>query len=150
MTYSREFLIRWSDGDANGHVRHTVYPELAAEVRFSWLAEAGFPWRWFEERQLGPVLLREEVDYLREVPLSARVRVDIEALGVSPDGARWKLRHTFHKESGEVAARVVVLGGWLDLARRRLTVPPPELAAQFRAVPRAGEFEDLPPLERRG
>lgn len=146
--YAREFVIRWADADANGHVRHTVYPELGAEVRLSWLAEGGFGWGWFEERRLGPVLLREEIDYLRELPMGARVRVDLELTAASPDAARWRLRHAFHKESGELSARVLAMGGWLDLGTRRLAVPPPELAAWFAAAPRAEGFEELPPLRR--
>ena len=31
MPSAREFRLRWSDASANGHVRHTVYPELGAE-----------------------------------------------------------------------------------------------------------------------
>jgi len=149
MSYSREFVIRWSDADANGHVRHTVYPELGVEVRLAWLVEGGFSWSWLEQHHLGPVLLREEIDYLKELPLGAVVRVDLEALGTSPYGGRWRLRHTFHNDSGDVAARVVVAGGWLDLEVRRLAVPPAELAAYFAAAPRAEGFEELPPLRRR-
>jgi acyl-CoA thioester hydrolase len=149
MSFSREFVTRWSDVDANGHVRHTVYPELGAEVRLAWLAAGGFDWRWFEEHGLGPLLLREEIDYLRELPMQARVTVDLESLAASQDGGRWRLRHTFTKPSGEVSARVVVVGGWLDLATRRLAVAPDDLAAFLRATPRAPGFEELPPLRRK-
>ncbi len=144
----RSFALRWSDADANGHVRHTVYPELGAEVRLAWLADAGWDWRRFEAERLGPVLLREEIDYRREVGLGARVTMDLEAVGLSPDGGRWKLRHTLRLEGGEVAARVLVLGGWIHLEQRRLVVPPPALAEAFRAVPKAEDYEDLPPLRR--
>jgi acyl-CoA thioester hydrolase len=149
MPYNRSYDVRWSDADANGHVRHTVYPELGAEVRLAWLAEGGFGWKRFEELGLGPVLLREEIDYLREVGLGGRVRVDLEAVGLSPDGARWKLRHTVYKEDGEIAARILVTGGWLDLARRRLAVPPPELARLLGSASRAPDYADLPPLRRK-
>ncbi|HET9594275.1 MAG TPA: acyl-CoA thioesterase [Anaeromyxobacteraceae bacterium] len=149
MPYSRTFALRWSDADANGHVRHTVYPELGVEVRMAWLAEGGFDWKRFEEARLGPVLLREEIDYLSEVSLGESVSVDLEALAVSPDGGRWKLRHTVRKVDGEVAARVVVLGGWLDLERRRLAPAPELLARILSSADRAEGFEQLPPLRRR-
>jgi acyl-CoA thioester hydrolase len=147
--FSCEFVIRWSDADANGHVRHTVYPELGVEVRLAWLAAGGFSWTWFQQRRLGPVLRREEIDYLKELPLGAIVRVDLAALGTSPDGARWRLLHTFYKQSGEVAARVVAAGGWLDVEKRRLAAPPAELAAYFSAAPRADGYEELPALRPR-
>ena len=150
MSFSRTFQLRWSDADANGHVRHTVYPELGAEIRLAWLAEGGFDWRRFEASGIGPVLLREEIDYLREVSLGEPVAVDLEALALSADGGRWKLRHTILKADGEAAARVVVLGGWLDLARRKLAVAPDALLAILRDAPRAAGFEELPPLRRKG
>jgi acyl-CoA thioester hydrolase len=149
MPYSRTFALRWSDGDANGHVRHTVYPELGVELRMGWLAEGGFGWERFEEARIGPVLLREEIDYVSEVGLRETVSVDLEALALSPDGGRWKLRHTIRKADGTVAARVVVLGGWLDLERRRLTAAPEALARILAGADRAEGFEELPPLRRR-
>jgi acyl-CoA thioester hydrolase len=149
MPFTREFQVRWSDGDANGHVRHTVYPELGVEVRLAWLADAGFGWKRFEESGLGPVLLREEIEYLREVDLGERVTVDLEVLALSPEGGRWKFRHTIRKPSGEAAARVVASGGWLDLARRKLVAAPELLLAVLRGAPRAVEFEELPPLRRK-
>jgi acyl-CoA thioester hydrolase len=148
MPFSRTYLLRWSDADANGHTRHTVYPELGVEARLAWLAEGGIDWRFFQQANLGPVLLREEIDYLREVGLGERVTVDLELLALSPDGARWKIRHTIRRDGGEEAARVVVAGGWLDLARRKLAPAPAALLEVFLAAPRAEGFEELPPLRR--
>ena len=149
MPFSRTFVLRWSDADANAHVRHTVYPELGVEVRLAWLAEGGFGWKRFEEARIGPVLLREEIDYLREVGLGETVTADVEALALSPECGRWKLRHTIRKADGEVAAKVVVLGGWIDTERRRLVAPPEPLARIFAAASRAEGFEELPPLRRK-
>jgi acyl-CoA thioester hydrolase len=146
--YAKSYELRWSDADANGHVRHSVYSELGAEVRIAWLREGGFPWKRFEELGVGPVLLREELVYRREIGLGERVRVDLVALGLSPDGARWRLRHDIHREDGSLAGSVTVLGGWLDLAARHLVVPPEPLAALLRDTGRAPEFEELPPLKR--
>ncbi len=146
--YAKTFELRWSDADANGHVRHSVYSELGAEVRIAWLKDGGFPWKRFEELGVGPVLLREELEYRRELGLCERVRIDVHAVGLSPDGARWRLRHDLFKEDGSLAGRVTVLGGWLDLAARRLVVPPEPLAELLRATARAPEFEELAPLKR--
>ncbi len=148
MSFSRTYAVRWSDADANGHVRHTVYPELGAEVRLAWLADGGWDWRRLEQERIGPVLLREEIDYRREVGLNGTVTIDVEAVGLSPDGGRWKLRHTVRKEDGEVAAQVLVLGGWLDLDARKLVAAPPALRELLLAAPRAADYADLPPLRR--
>lgn len=146
--FSREFTLRWSDADANGHVRHTVYAELAVEARMAFLQEAGYGWTELSQAGIGPILLREELDYLREIGLGERVRVDLEMAGASPDGARWRIRHGIYKAGGEQAGRVTVTGGWIDLVARRLVHPPEPLRAHFESAPRASDFEVLRPLRR--
>lgn len=150
MVFAREFDLRWSDADPNGHVRHTVYAELAAEGRLAWFAEGGFGWTRLEQLGIGPVLLREEVDYRSELGVGERVRVEVDAAGLSPDGGRWRLLHRILRLPGaDLAATIVVLGGWIDLARRRLVPAPEPLAAFLRAATRGPEFEELPPLRAR-
>ena len=149
MEFSREFSLRWSDADANGHLRHTVYSELAVETRMAFLAAGGFGWKELSAAGIGPVLLREELEYLREIGLGEAVRVDLQLAAASPDGARWRFRHGIFKASGEVAARVTVTGGWIDLAARKLALPPEPLRAHFAAAPRADDFEELRPLSVR-
>jgi acyl-CoA thioester hydrolase len=147
--FERTFPLRWSDADANGHVRHTVYAELGVELRMAWLAEAGLTWRWFGEQGLGPVLLEERSEYLREVGIGEAVRVTLEAVGLSPDGGFWRLRHSVLRADGVEAARVTVYGGWMDLAARRLRPAPDALLARLRSAARAADFQELPPLKRR-
>jgi len=146
--FSRKFELRWSDADANGHIRHTVYAELGAEVRMAFLREAGFDWKAFTAAGIGPVLLREELQYFREIALGEDVVIDVVAAALSPDGARWILRHEVQKDGGERAGRVVVTGGWIDLAARRLTVPPEALTRHMASLERADDFRELPPLGR--
>ena len=146
--FAREFTLRWSDADANGHVRHTVYSEMAVEARMAFLAAAGFGWKELAAAGVGPVLLREELEYLREIGLGERIQVDLLLAAVSPDGARWRIRHRIRRADGELAARVTVSGGWIDLAARRLAAPPEGLRAHFAAAPRTEDFEELRPLRR--
>ncbi|HUK65981.1 MAG TPA: acyl-CoA thioesterase [Anaeromyxobacteraceae bacterium] len=148
MAICQNYRLRWSDVDANGHVRHAVYAELGAEIRLGWLKDLGFDWSRFASMGFGPVLLREEVDYLKELEFGAEVTIDLEALGLSPEGGRWKLRHTLRRTSGEDAARIVVTGGWLDHVRRRLVLPPEALNTLLHAAPRAADYAELPPLRR--
>ncbi len=145
---SRTFHVRWSDVDANGHARNTSYSEYATDVRVSLFAASGFDWARFQAAGIGPVILREDIEYLRETMLGEALRVDMHVVAASPDGARWRIRHDVVKESGEQAARLTVTGGWLDLQARRLVVPPPDLQALLRSVPRAEPFEELPRLRR--
>jgi len=147
--FERTFPLRWSDADANGHVRHTVYAELGVELRMAWLAEAGLTWKWFEEQGLGPVLLEERSEYLREVGIGEALRVALEGVGLSPDGGFWRLRHPMYRADGTEAARVTVYGGWLDLGARRLVPAPDALLARLRSAHRAPDWQEIPPLKRR-
>jgi len=146
--FVRHFTIRWSDVDANGHMRNTAYSEICSDTRVAMLAAGGFAWSRFESLGLGPVLLRENIVYQREAGLGEDVRVDAKAAGLSPDGARWAIRHRLWKQDGVRMARVAVLCGWIDFTTRRLVVPPPELARVLEDLDRTGSFVELPPLRR--
>lgn len=144
--FSRRFTIRWADCDVNGHLRNTCYSEYAIEVRMALLSSHGFGLPEFRKHGLGPVLLREEIDYLRECHMGEEVEMDVALVGRSEDDARFKIAHELRKPGGKTAARVVIHGGWLDLATRKLRPPPPEVLAIWSQVARPGELELLPPL----
>jgi acyl-CoA thioester hydrolase len=148
MRYTKIFIVRWADCDVNGHMRNTAYSEYAIDTRISFLTDQGFPYQRFEEMGFGPVILREEIDYLRELRLGETVEVDFTQLGLSPDGARFKLAHDFWRPGGKQAARIVLSGGWLGLETRRLVTPPDPLFQAMAAVPKAEGWEELPPLKR--
>jgi acyl-CoA thioester hydrolase len=147
--YTKTFTVRWADCDVNGHMRNTAYSEYAIDARVAYLGEHGFGLDRMLEAGFGPVILREEIDYLREVRLGESVRVDVTLLGLSPECARFRFGHAFEKEDGKACARIVLAGGWLDLRARRLTAPPEALALVLRAIPRGEGYEELPPLRAR-
>jgi acyl-CoA thioester hydrolase len=143
--YRQRFKIRWSDCDANGHVANTAYSTYGTETRIGYLASMGWTYQSFLENRIGPVLLREEIDYLAELFMGEEIEVDFTALGLSPDESRFRLRHDFFRADGKPVARIVLLGGWLDLTRRRLAPPPPRLAEIIRSVPRSEDFAPILP-----
>jgi acyl-CoA thioester hydrolase len=147
MAYRKSFMIRWSECDANGHLRNTAYSELGIETRLAFLTEKGFPWSRFVEDGIGPVIQREEIDYFHELHLGDAVELDVKALGGSPEGGRFKLSHDFYKPGGKHVARIVLRGGWLDLRRRKLTQPPDDLRRALDSLERGEPFEELPPIK---
>jgi acyl-CoA thioester hydrolase len=148
--YAKTFTVRWADCDANGHMRNTAYSEYGIDVRMAWLSEAGWGFEAMQAQGFGPVLLREETDFLRELKMSQPVKVDLSLLGISPDGGRWRLQHELWKPDGKKAARIVILGGFLHLAERRLVAPPEPLAKLFAEVEKAEGWEALTNLKARG
>lgn len=146
--YTKTFTVRWGDCDLNGHVRNTVYSEYCIETRLAFFQERGVGYDFFAEHHFAPVILREEIDYLREIRAGEIVTVDYTVLGLSPDASRFKLAHDLYRSNGKHAAHVVLSGGWLDHETRRLTSPPQRLQEAFRDVPRAEPFEELPSVKR--
>ena len=47
--YSKTYEIRFSDIDANRHVNYAAYVDAAADLRYRFFAEHGFPPERFEQ-----------------------------------------------------------------------------------------------------
>lgn len=141
--FERTLYARWGDMDFNGHMKNTAYLDASADVRMMFFAANGFSMREFEQRRIGPVILRDELEYFRELRLLEPVRVTLEASGMSADGSKFRLVNQFYCKDGTRAVRVTSTGGWLDLGRRKLTVPPEELLRVMAQIDRTDGFEVL-------
>jgi len=97
----------------------------------------------FARLRIGPVVRRDEVDYFRELHLLDPIRVTFLLSGISDDASRFRLRNEVYREDGQLAARVTSLGGWFDLAARKLIAPPDALADALRALDKTDDFEKL-------
>jgi acyl-CoA thioester hydrolase len=136
MTNAITYRTRWADMDPNGHMRHSAYADYAADQRVALLAQWGFDLKTFAQRRLGPILFREETKFLKEIHIGEEIQVDSQLASVSEDGSRWTIVHRITKADGRLAATVTVDGAWLDLDRRKLTIPPTELVTAFASMPR--------------
>jgi acyl-CoA thioester hydrolase len=137
-------FVRWSDLDGNNHMANTAFLDVCVDVRLSFFEAQEFPRSELARLGFGPVVRRDEVDYLRELRLGQKYQVDFELAGCSEDGSRFILRNTFWLEDGTKVAVVTSHGGWLDLQARRLVAPPEGLLAALRALPRTTDFAELP------
>ncbi len=148
MTAAAPFAINgiasWGDMDANGHMANVAYLTKCVDARMGFFGEHGFPPAEFARRRIGPVVRRDTVEYFREIALMERISVTLACAGMAVDGSRFRLLNEVLRADGQVAARIVSEGGWLDLAARRLCAPPPELLAAMRDMPRSASFEEMP------
>jgi acyl-CoA thioester hydrolase len=144
--YETRFHARWADMDFNAHMGNSAWLDAASDVRMQYFASAGFPMSEFTRLRVGPVIRSDELDYQREARLLEPIVGTLELGGLSPDGARFRMVNEFRREDGQLAVRVASLGGWLDLAARKLCVPPPALAEAMQALARSGDFLELPGL----
>jgi acyl-CoA thioester hydrolase len=142
--YTKTLLAGWSDMDFNSHMRNTAYLDKTADVRQLFLAEHGFPVEAFARLRIGPVIMKDELEYFKEVRLLQEITITYALAGQSLDGSRFLLRHEVFRPDGKLSARVTSAGGWLDLAERKLIVPPPALLAAMNALERTSDFTVLP------
>jgi acyl-CoA thioester hydrolase len=148
-SFVRRFVVRWSDADANGHLRNTAFAEFANDTRVALFASLGYPWTRFQSLHLGPVLFREEIEYRREASIGEEVLVDASCAGIAPDASRWSIRHRLWKVDGTEMATITVVGSWIDLEARRAVAPPGDLADGFRSMARSEPFAELAAIRRR-
>ncbi|WP_405927359.1 thioesterase family protein [Streptomyces sp. NBC_00035] len=80
--------------------------------------------RALTEEGFGAVLLSGEVTYLREVFPAEQVSMSCQVVGLSADGARWRIQHAGIRENEDEAAVVRSLGAWTDVCARRVSAPP--------------------------
>jgi acyl-CoA thioester hydrolase len=133
--------VMWSHLDANMHMRHSAYADFAAQARIEVLTKLGLDLKIFQKLQLGPILFREEIIYMREIGINENITVTTELINSLPDGSRWSIRHHIFKEDKVLAAKVNVDGAWIDTFKRKLTTLPQELALKFQSIPKGSESE---------
>jgi acyl-CoA thioester hydrolase len=83
---------------------------------------------------LSMIQLADDAEYCNEVFLSESLTVRARTVGMSADGTRWQVAHTFLRSDGKIAAILYTLAAWFDVEARKLTAPPPELKSVIEAV----------------
>jgi acyl-CoA thioester hydrolase len=141
--YSKPYEIRWSDLDANGHVNYAVYIDAAADLRYRFFIEHGFPPEKFQELGIGPIYTSINAQFYREVRMGETVTITYALAGLSSTGSRWKVHHEVLKGNGKKSVSIDVEGAMLDLSTRKVVVPGPDLLEAFKLTPRTDDFEIL-------
>jgi acyl-CoA thioester hydrolase len=141
--YEKSFIAGWGDMDFNSHMRNTAYLDKSADIRMMFFSENGFPMAEFLRLRIGPVIRKDEVEYFREVQMLESLKVTLSQAGLSEDGSRFLIRNEIYRGDGKLAARVTSAGGWLDLANRKLILPPEALFTAMQSLPRTDDFQVL-------
>lgn len=141
--FTRTFHVGWGDLDANAHMKNIAYLDKAVDVRMMYFQEQGFSMAEFERLRIGPVIMRDEIEYYREFRLLESITITLSLAGLNGDGSRFRLRNELYRPDGQLAARLTSTGGWLDLAKRKLTSPPPLLVAALRNLARSQDFAEM-------
>lgn len=138
--FIQEVQIRWSDLDPNIHLRHSVYYDWGAFCRIAFLTNRGLSTEVMNQLQIGPILFREECIFRREIRLGDTVTINLKLLKAKRDFARWSIVHEIVKNGDTTSAVLTVEGAWLDIARRKLSTPPPKVNEVFSLMDKADDF----------
>lgn len=141
--YVTTYEVRWTDIDANRHVRYSAYIDAAAEQRYRFFNEHDLPPEVFDKLDMGPVYTTLTATFFREARLGETLSIHYFLTGLSPSGTRWKVQHDFLKANGKKAVSVSLEGAILNLTTRQPVAPTPEIMAVFQLVPRSRSFEAL-------
>jgi acyl-CoA thioester hydrolase len=147
--FEKRLIAGWGDMDFNSHMRNTAFLDKAADVRMMFFSENGFSIEEFIRRKIGPVIMKDEIEYFKEIRLLEELRVTLVVAGLAGDGSRFLIRNEFWR-ADEKAARVTSAGGWLDLTNRRLVAPPEALLAALHSLPSSDDFQVLSSSIKKG
>ncbi|MGZ3751168.1 MAG: acyl-CoA thioesterase [Mucilaginibacter sp.] len=140
MNVFYEGQVLWSQIDSNQHMRHSAYADFAAQARLNMMDSIGLNLSVLYKFEIGPVLFREELIYLREIEINEYVSVTCEVTKSRPDGSRWSIRHELYRGDGVKAAVITADGAWIDMVKRKLIILPPELSQSFMTAPKSNDY----------
>jgi len=129
VLYDKSIEVRWSDCDANQHMRHSAYSDMCAHTRIGFLQKIGMDSDWFKMHGIGPVLFREQTEYFAELFMGEMVSVTVELgeLTGSSKSVCWV--NKLYKQNGDLAAKHQVVVGWMDIKLRKVVKLPSLIVA---------------------
>ncbi|MCB0476952.1 MAG: acyl-CoA thioesterase [Crocinitomicaceae bacterium] len=132
--------VRWSDVDQNRHVRHSAYYDYGAHARIKFLESVGFDAHTLGKLNIGPILFKEQCNFLKELSPSGRITINVLKGEISEGSPKWVLYHEIFNEKGEKAAHIKAEGAWMDLKERKVALPPHELFEHFDSLEQGEDF----------
>ena len=147
--FERTLFASWGDMDFNSHMANTAYLDKSGDIRMMFFAKNGFPVTEFMRLRIGPLVMKDTIEYFKEIHLLEEFRVNIQLAGLSEDGSRFRLKNEFYKESGSLAATVLSFGGWLSLTERKLITPPEKMVSIMKTLSHTDDFEIIERPEKK-
>jgi acyl-CoA thioester hydrolase len=138
--YSKKAEIRWADLDPNFHVLHSKYYDFGAYCRMSFFTEHGITPALMTEKNIGPIIFREECIFKREIKFGDELIVFLKLSKCNEDGSRWSMVHELRINENTLAALITIDGAWLDTKIRKLTKPPEICKVGLNLIPKSDNF----------
>jgi acyl-CoA thioester hydrolase len=129
--------IRWADIDPNFHVLHSKYYDYCANARMQVLQKNGVTMQAIQQYNIGPILLREECVFKRELKFGDSIEIRISLKSADETYTRWSFINEIWKNGDTLAAIITVDGAWMDTIKRKIAAPPEEFKKAFESLPKA-------------
>lgn len=141
MQFQKEIFIRWADLDPNFHLRHSVYYDFGAQMRFNALYQLGITPELMVMHHFGPIIFREECLFRREITMNDKVFINARVAKMREDCSRWTIIHELKDAEGVLKAQITVDGAWMDTRLRKLATPTPAVITERMSMfPRSDDF----------
>ncbi len=131
-TFVYRTQIREHHLDTFGHVNNAKYLELFEEARWEMITSRGFGLEQIRQQQVGPVILKAEVLYRRE--LKNREQIRIETTLEEYRGLFGQLRQIVYRQDGQLACNAQLKIAMWNLKTRKLMKPSDEFLQSFQGV----------------
>lgn len=124
-------------------VRLGALLDKAHLCRLDWLAANGFPKNVLVKLGVEARTLRDEVEYLSDVAVYEKLRLQLFLDGLSSDCSAFRICCNFVHGEGETIMRVTTAGIWASSADHLPRCPPTALAEVFAGLEKTPGFRTL-------
>lgn len=136
-----KFNFRWSDIDANMHIKNTAYNDLFIQHRLSLLVKMGFGMPEFKKIGMGPMIIHEHLYYLKEVRADSEVYIDMYLKGNSEDWKYMQFAQHLYNNKGELSCFLDLTLSLLDIRERKLALPPAEMIKGLKQLKKTDDYK---------
>ena len=106
----------------------------------SFFIEHGITPETMTEKNIGPIIFREECIFKREIKFGDELEVFLKLSKCNEDASRWSMIHELWKNKDSLAAVITLDGAWIDTKIRKLAKPPEICKIGFDLIPKTDNF----------
>ena len=141
--FQRGFVAGCRDIDIDGRFRNSTCLERAGDIRTMFFANHGNTVESLRQQRLLPVVMKDKLEYLRNIELLEEYKVSLTLAGLAPDGSRYMLRTELVRGDGKAAVKVTSTCCWVDLNTRKMTAPPKSFIDLLQRLPMTSDYQIL-------
>ncbi len=129
MESATEIIVAREDIDELGHVNNKMYVGYLEKARMDWYARVGLTIDAMRERNIGTVVLKLTITFLKEAVLNERLIVKTRPVRLGKTS--YDFKQEIFNETGEKVTDALVTSVMFDLKRRKSMPVVSEIARQF-------------------